>query len=155
MLETILMAAMTAGLGADPSGYAGGQGYAPSYGQAGVYSGEVVHGGAAPVFPGASAVPFEQQLYPYDAQYPWLHGYFYRIPAYGGFGAFRPYNYKQVLSQSQAAGGWGMSPQMPYSQQFWHRYQAPASMTAPTVQTAPAARTGRLPPWQPRMQRQR
>lgn len=59
----------------------------------------------------------------YDAQYPWLHGYWQEIPPYSGYAAFRPYNYKHVLSQAQAAGGWGMSPKMPYSQQYWHRYR--------------------------------
>lgn len=72
---------------------------------------------------------FGGELYPYDAQYPWLHGYFQEIPAYGGYVSFRPYNWKHVLSQSQAAAGWGLSPTMPYSQQFWHRYQAEATMS--------------------------
>lgn len=69
----------------------------------------------------------EQQL-PFNSPQPWMHGYFQEIPSYGGFGAFRPYNYKHILSQSQAAGGWGMSPRMPYSQQFWHRYRHHAAM---------------------------
>ena len=30
------------------------------------------------------------QLYPYDQQDPWLHGYYQRYPAYGGFASFRP-----------------------------------------------------------------
>ena len=76
----------------------------------------------------ASGGIFGDELYPYDAQYPWLHGYFQEMPAYGGYKSFRPYNYKHVLSQTQAAGGWGLSPQMGYSQQFWHRYQYRASM---------------------------
>lgn len=70
----------------------------------------------------------EEELYPYDRPEPWIHGYWQEMPAYGGYSAFRPYNYKHVLAQSQAAGGWGMSPQMPYSQQFWHRYQQRAEM---------------------------
>jgi hypothetical protein len=69
-----------------------------------------------------------EQLYPYDAPEPWLHGYFQEIPAYGGYKYFRPYNYRHVLSQSQTAGGWGMNPTMAYSQQFWHRYQARSRM---------------------------
>ncbi len=79
---------------------------------------------------GAIGVPGDAEpLYPYDAQEPWLHGYWQEMPFYGGFRSFRPYNYKQVLSQSQTAGGWGMNPQMPYSQQFWNRYQEKASMS--------------------------
>ena len=64
-----------------------------------------------------------EQRYPFDTQQNWVHGYHQEIPAYGGHVFFRPYNYKDVLSQSQTAAGWGMSPTMPYSQQFWHRYQ--------------------------------
>ena len=71
---------------------------------------------------------FGGELYPYDTHYPWVHGYFQEIPAYGGYVAFRPYNYKHVLSQSQAAGGWGLNPTIPYSQQFWHRYHQHATL---------------------------
>ncbi|MFQ5733684.1 MAG: hypothetical protein ACE5KM_17240 [Planctomycetaceae bacterium] len=64
----------------------------------------------------------------FDVTSPWAHGYIQEMPAYGGFGAFQPYNYKHVFSQSQAAGGWGMPPTMPYAQQFWHRYRKRAIM---------------------------
>lgn len=77
---------------------------------------------------------FGGQLYPYDTHYPWVHGYFQEIPAYGGYVSFRPYNYKHVLSQSQAAGGWGLNPTLPYSQQFWHRYHQRASLQAGELQ---------------------
>lgn len=63
------------------------------------------------------------QLYPYDQQDPWLHGHYQRVPAYGGFASFRPYNYRHVFSQTQIATGWGASHGMPYSQQFWNRYR--------------------------------
>lgn len=69
-----------------------------------------------------------EQRYPFDTQQNWVHGYFQEIPAYGGHPFFRPYNYKDVLAQSQTAAGWGMSPTMPYSQQFWHRYHDQATM---------------------------
>jgi hypothetical protein len=69
-----------------------------------------------------------EQRYPFDTQQNWVHGYHQEIPAYGGHVFFRPYNYKDVLSQSQTAAGWGMSPTMPYSQQFWHRYHDQATM---------------------------
>ncbi len=72
-----------------------------------------------------------EPMFRYDAQEPWLHGYFQEIPAYGGHHAFRPYNYKQLLAQSQAAAGWGLSATMPYSQQFWHRYEEKAKMLKP------------------------
>lgn len=63
------------------------------------------------------------QLYPYDQQDPWLHGQYQRVPAYGGFASFRPYNYRHVFAQTQIAVGWGESHAMPYSQQFWNRYR--------------------------------
>lgn len=63
------------------------------------------------------------QLYPYDQQDPWLHGYFQRVPAYGGFASFRPYNYRHVFAQTQIATGWGSAHGMPYSQQFWNKYR--------------------------------
>jgi hypothetical protein len=69
-----------------------------------------------------------EQRYPFDTQQNCVHGYHQEIPAYGGYPVFRPYNYKDVLSQSQTAAGWGMSPTMPYSQQFWHRYHDQATM---------------------------
>lgn len=68
------------------------------------------------------------QLYPYDAQETWQHGYIQYMPFYGGYKHFRPYNYKNVLSQTQTAAGWGMSAKMPYSQQFWHRYHEQSRM---------------------------
>lgn len=69
-----------------------------------------------------------EQRYPFDTQMNWVHGYHQEIPAYGSHPVFRPYNYKDVLSQSQVAGGWGERPSMPYSQQFWHKYQDQATM---------------------------
>jgi len=62
------------------------------------------------------------QLFPYDQQDPWLHGFFQEVPAFGGYASFRPYNYKHSLSQSRIATSWGMPGVLPYSQQFWHRY---------------------------------
>ncbi|OYW22727.1 MAG: hypothetical protein B7Z55_04315 [Planctomycetales bacterium 12-60-4] len=69
-----------------------------------------------------------EQRYPFDSNQNWVHGYFQEIPAYGGHAFYRPYNYKDVLSQSQTAAGWGASPVLPYSQQFWHRYHDRATM---------------------------
>jgi hypothetical protein len=85
-----------------------------------------------PVIPEAyQQQPFGGQAetrHPFDTQQNWVHGYFQEIPAYRGHVYFRPYNYKHVLSQSQTAGGWGMNPNLAYSQQFWHRYQDQATM---------------------------
>jgi hypothetical protein len=78
-----------------------------------------------------------EQRHPFDTQQNWVHGYFQEIPAYGGHTFFRPYNYKDVLSQSQTAAGWGLSPTMPYSQQFWHRYQDQATMLKLSQQSTP------------------
>jgi hypothetical protein len=77
-----------------------------------------------------------EQRYPFDTQQNWVHGYFQDIPAYGGHHTYRPYNYKDVLSQSQTAAGWGERPTMPYSKQFWHKYQDQATMLK-TSQAAP------------------
>lgn len=70
-----------------------------------------------------------ERLYPYDQQDPWMHGYIQYMPFYGAYKHFRPYNYKHVMPQAQTASGWGMSPRMPYSQQYWHRYHARATMS--------------------------
>jgi len=65
------------------------------------------------------------QLYPFDQQDPWLHGHFQRVPAYGGFATFRPYNYRHVFSQTQIATSvWGAPHGQAYSQQFWNHYRA-------------------------------
>lgn len=69
-----------------------------------------------------------EQRFPFDSQQNWVHGYFQEIPAYGGHSFFRPYNYKDILSQSQVSAGWGQSPVLPYSQQFWHKYHDQATM---------------------------
>ncbi|MCP4170577.1 MAG: hypothetical protein GY758_07385 [Fuerstiella sp.] len=63
------------------------------------------------------------QLYPFDQQDPWIHGQHQRVPSYGGFSSFRPYNYRHVASQSQIAQRLGVAPGMIYSQQFWNRYR--------------------------------
>ncbi len=70
----------------------------------------------------------QEQLYPFDGYEPWLHGHFQEIPAYGGYRAFRPYNYRHVLAQSQVAGGWGMSPATPYSQEYFRKLRDQASL---------------------------
>jgi hypothetical protein len=85
-----------------------------------------------------------EQRHAYDTQQNWVHGYFQEIPAYGGHTFFRPYNYKDVMSQSQTSAGWGMSPTMPYSQQFWHKYHDQATMLK-LSQTAPVRPEG--PAW--------
>jgi hypothetical protein len=73
-----------------------------------------------------------EEMYPYDAYDNWVHGHFQEIPAYGGYHFFRPYNYKHVLSQSQTSGGWGNSPQLPYSHEyFWRRSQQAGGQAAP------------------------
>lgn len=155
MLTSVLTMTMAAALGAGPGGYTsgayqaaysggsarggiqpvcsngscsggGGGGYAVSGGYGGGY--ESYGGDYGAGWNGGAASPGNEPLFPYDSQYPWMHGYFQEMPAYGGFTYFRPFNYKHVMPQSQTAGGWGMSPTMPYSQQFWHRFQQQASM---------------------------
>jgi hypothetical protein len=99
------------GPGCASGGYAG-------YPVSGAYGGAaygygMIEGGA----PGQGA----EQRYGFDSRDAWVHGYWQEIPSYGGHYTFRPYNYKHVLSQSQVSGGWGMSPTMPYSQEYFRR----------------------------------
>jgi hypothetical protein len=76
------------------------------------------------MYSGSIAAGEGGQLYPYDRQDPWLHGQYQRVPAYGGFARFRPYNYRHVFAQSQISTNvWGSPHGMPYSQQFWNRYR--------------------------------
>ncbi|QDV18187.1 hypothetical protein Pan153_28440 [Gimesia panareensis] len=70
---------------------------------------------------------FGDPLYPFDSQYPWQHGYFQEISPYSGYHYFKPYNYRHVLSQTQTANGWGITPQLAYSQHFWNRYHEQAT----------------------------
>jgi hypothetical protein len=63
------------------------------------------------------------QLYPFDQQDPWLHGQYQRVPSYGGYSSFRPYNYRHVAPQAQIAANFGGRAGMAYSQQFWNRYR--------------------------------
>jgi hypothetical protein len=93
----------------------------------------------ANLLPTASA-PCEPRFY-FDCPQPWLHGYIQETPAYAGFHSFRPYNYKHVFAQSQIAGGWGISPTSPYSQQYWHR-DRPAQANAEVPQITPSAVVG-------------
>lgn len=94
---------------------ASGQDYAPMFEN---------HG-----FIGAGSVGSGEPLFRYDDQERWKHGYLQIMPFYGGHFAFRPYNYHHVFSQSQTAAGWGMPATMPYSQQFWHRYEKMADLS--------------------------
>ena len=78
---------------------------------------------------GAGSVGSNEQLFSYDDQERWKHGYIKIMPYYHGFHSFRPYNYHHVFGQSTTAQGFGMSPVMPYSQQFWHRYERMADLS--------------------------
>jgi hypothetical protein len=79
--------------------------------------------GSGQEFIGAGSVGSSEPLFSYDDQERWKHGYLKEMPYYEGYHAFRPYNYHHVFSQSRTAAGWGMPAVMPYSQQFWHRYE--------------------------------
>ncbi|MCA9082001.1 MAG: hypothetical protein KDA58_15675 [Planctomycetaceae bacterium] len=87
--------------------------------------------GLAQDFVGAASVGSNEPLFSYDDQEHWKHGWMQDMPYYGGFETFRPYNYHHVFGQATTAQGWGMS--MPYSQQFWHRYEHLTNLN----QTAP------------------
>ena len=92
--------------------------------------------GMAQDFVGPASVGSNEQLYPYDDQEKWKHGYLKEMPYYHGYHSFRPYNYHHVYSQSQTAAGWGMSPTSPQSQQFWHKYESMASPGSPMISRA-------------------
>lgn len=91
-----------------------------------------------------------EPLYAYDDLDPWKHGWIQVIPYYGGYHSYRPYNYKQLLSQSAQAAVWGMPHSMPYSQQFYHRYEnfAGADVHARSMQPLPyqSHRSAMVPP---------
>lgn len=87
---------------------------------------EFIDGGE---FLGAASVGSNEQLFSYDDQENWKHGYIKVMPYYHGFQTFRPYNYHHVFGQTTTAQGFGMSPVMPYSQQFWHRYEKMADLS--------------------------
>ncbi|MBC7815745.1 MAG: hypothetical protein IAG10_02475 [Planctomycetaceae bacterium] len=67
-------------------------------------------------------------LLPFDSQEAWMHGYFQEMGAYAGTQYFRPYNYKHVFAQVDLSYRWGQPQGMPYSQQWWHRYQSRAAL---------------------------
>ena len=129
------------GAGCQTCGTPGGSYYmggAPSMGYMpqGYGSGGFDTGGYPGMSGGGSG---SDQLYPFDSQEPWQHGYFQEIPAYGGYRLFRPYNYQHVMPQTQTAGSWGMPTALPYSQQYWHRYQNQGALRERRTQAEPAA----------------
>ncbi|MDB5387468.1 MAG: hypothetical protein JWM11_3114 [Planctomycetaceae bacterium] len=73
-------------------------------------------GGAVQTAPNSThAFGTGDPTYPYDYEPNWMHGYYQDIPAYHGHHFFRPYNYKHVFPQTQAAAAWGIPPQLPIS----------------------------------------
>ncbi len=100
-----------------------------NYSQGGFVGGEGQYAGDEGQFFGSGSVGSSEQLFTYDDQERWKHGYIKIMPYYHGFHSFRPYNYHHVFGQSTTAQGFGMSPVMPYSQQFWHRYERMADLS--------------------------
>ena len=109
--STLLTVALTLSLGQVP------------YQSQGSYSAGAPAGAEASLPASATGGQYgHEDLYPYDAYDNWVHGHFQEIPAYRGYHFFRPYNYRNLLSQSQISGGWGNSPQLPYSHEyFWKK----------------------------------
>ncbi len=100
-------------------------------------------------FLGPASVGSSEPLFEYDDPDPWKHGYLKLMPYYGGYHKGLPYNYHHVFSQTQTSVGWGMPHGMPYSQQWWHRYE---SMADPgRAATEPNGYYGRFVPRQPAM----
>lgn len=81
-------------------------------------------------------------LVPFNFQRPWAHGQHERLPAYAGYGSFRPYNYRHVAPQTQIATRWGATPGIPYSAGHANRYQARANAAPSVLQSS----TIRRPP---------
>ncbi|MBX3437928.1 MAG: hypothetical protein KF861_10590, partial [Planctomycetaceae bacterium] len=86
----------------------------------GIFSGRVL---AQEFVVGGPTPGGEEPLYSYDDREVWKHGWIQVIPFYGGYHSYRPYNYKQVFAQAAQSEAWGMPRTMPYSQQYYHRYQ--------------------------------
>jgi len=100
---------------------------------------------------GAGSVGSQEPLFPYDDQDPWKHGYLQTIPFYGGHHFGRPYNYHHVFAQTQTSVGWGMPHGMPYSQQWWTRFEPMGdpgrAMTEPNGYYGYVAPPGAQPQW--------
>lgn len=117
MSTTFFAIAIAATIGGDP-GFANGAQYANEI------PGQVTYQTTSG---GVTSGLYGDELFPFDSQYPWQHGYFQEISPYSGYHYFKPYNYRHVLSQTQTAAGWGIVPQLSYSQHFWNRYQEQAT----------------------------
>ncbi len=109
-------------------GFVGGAPMGGAYG--GGMSGGATGGGLYSTGMGLNAYSGSNRdtLLPYDSQEAWMHGYFQEMGAYAGTQYFRPYNYKHVFSQVDLSYRWGSPQGMPYSQQWWHRYQSRAAL---------------------------
>ena len=117
------------------------QGYAPqgyaSQGYAG--QGYASQGGGGTDYSGSASIGSNEQLYSFDDQEKWKHGWLQEMPYYHGYHSFRPYNYHHVFGQSQTAAGAGLPTTMPYSQQWWHRYSQQANLNKSNqILSAPA-----------------
>lgn len=136
--NTILTMALTLSLGQVP--------YQPQ----GSYSSGAPAGAEASLPASATGGQYgHEEMYPYDAYDNWVNGHFQEIPSYRGYHSFRPYNYRHILSQSQISGGWGNSPQLPYSHEyFWRKshsaspgvgggYQMPEGVPLQPIQPVP------------------
>ncbi|WP_298860044.1 hypothetical protein [uncultured Gimesia sp.] len=124
MSTTIFTLAIAAAIGADPAIPS----VDPAFSNGAYNATEMSPGSNYPMTSsGVTGGIYGDPLYPFDSQYPWQHGYFQEISPYSGYHYFKPYNYRHVLSQTQTAAGWGITPQLSYSQHFWNRYQEQAT----------------------------
>lgn len=122
MSTTLFAIAIAAAIGGDPAIPNG------AYGTAEIpYDSNYTDSNYPMTSSGVTGGIYGDPLYPFDSQYPWQHGYFQEISPYSGYHYFKPYNYRHVLSQTQTAAGWGITPQLAYSQHFWNRYQERAT----------------------------
>lgn len=115
------------GGGAPVAGYGGMNGYGGAGGYGGTGGGLYSTGMGLNGYSGSNG----DTLLPFDTQEAWMHAHFQEIGAYPGYSYFKPYNYKHVFAQADLSYRWGQPQGMPYSQQWWHRYQGRASLTPP------------------------
>ena len=104
MSSTLIAIAIAASVGGDPI---------YSDGAYGAYGTEAIpyEAGQPMTSSGVTGGIYGDPRFPFDSQYPWQHGYFQEISPYSGYHYFKPYNYRHVLSQTQTANGWGITPQ--------------------------------------------
>lgn len=77
-----------------------------------------------------------EQLYPFARQDPWLHGQYQRVPSYGGYSSFRPYNYRHVAPQAYMTAQFGAVSAMSTSRLSSNRNLQNAASSRSQIQSS-------------------